>query len=112
MEVRWVVGIVLGCLILGAISLFLFFPKEDVERAKELCIKICEKSRNVLDLSNGPCLSDNNPEWNIEDWVCDVAHWPRESVDNRPENQCSAYRHGLAHHFVEVTPECEFIRAV
>ena len=61
------------------------------------------------DLSNGPCLL--NPVENHSDWVCDVAHSPRETVDNLPENQCSAFREGRSHHFVEVTPECQFIKA-
>ena len=61
---------------------------------------------------NGPCLSDNNSEWNIADWVCDVAHSPRQDVDNLPENQCQAFRNSQAHHFVEVDSSCNFIRAV
>ncbi|MEM5871409.1 MAG: hypothetical protein QW051_00890 [Candidatus Aenigmatarchaeota archaeon] len=83
-------------------------PKEEL--AREKCIELCLKANR--DLSNGPCLSDDNIEWNIEDWVCDVAHSPRESVDNQPENQCKAYREGKAHHFVEVNPECKFIKAI
>ncbi len=82
------------------------------ERAKMKCIELCEKYRDVIDLTNGPCLSDNNLDWEVEDWVCDVAHSPRTEVDNLPENQCIAYRRGDAHHFVEVDPNCKFIRAV
>jgi hypothetical protein len=44
--------------------------------------------------------------------VCDVAHSPRQEVDNNPHNQCQSYLIGQAHHFVEVTPECRLIRAV
>ena len=62
--------------------------------------------------ANGPCLSDNNPDWNITDWVCDVAHSPRQPVDDLSENQCQAFRNGQAHHFVEVDPSCNFIRAI
>lgn len=75
-----------------------------------LCIQICTAS--TQDLSNGTCLSDNNTDWNIDDWVCDVAHSPRQDVDNLPENQCQEYREGKAHHFVEVDPNCNLIRAV
>ena len=79
------------------------------DEAKAKCISLCEQAN--FDLSNGPCLSDDNPEWDVEDWVCDVAHWPREDVDNKPENQCKVYREGKAKHFVEVNPNCEFIRS-
>jgi len=82
------------------------------ERAKTKCIDLCEKYKGVMDYANGPCISDNNLDWDVEDWVCDVAHSPRENVDNLPENQCIAFRNGEAHHFVEVDPNCEFIKAV
>jgi len=83
----------------------------DKELAKNTCIGICQTISS--DLTNrSPCLSDNNPDWNITDWVCDVAHDPRLPVDNLPENQCSEFRQGKAHHFVEVDPDCRFIRTV
>lgn len=59
------------------------------------------------DLSAGPCLSNEL----AHDWVCDVAHSPRQDIDNLPENQCSAYREGRAHHFVEVDENCELIKS-
>ncbi len=59
------------------------------------------------DLSNGPCLSNKV----IDDWVVDVAHDPRQAVDDEPANQCSAYRSGEAHHFVELNTSGELIRA-
>jgi len=59
------------------------------------------------DLSNGPCISNNL----MPDWVADVAHDPRQEVDNFPENQCAAYREGNAHHFVELDPSGSLIRA-
>ena len=80
------------------------------EQASAACIAICESSQ--ADLSDGPCLSDDNPDWNIGDWVCDVAHDPRQPVDNLPQNQCREFREGRASHFVEVDPDCEFIKAV
>jgi len=58
------------------------------------------------DLSAGPCLSNSV----IPDWVADIAHNPRQAVDDQPENQCSAYRDGTAHHFVELDPEGNLIR--
>ncbi len=87
----------------------LFQPRA-VANIIETCQTICkgELSKNI-DLSNGPCLL--NPIPNYEDWVCDVSHWPREAVDGNETNQCSEYTK-TADHFVEVFPNCSFIRAV
>jgi hypothetical protein len=96
------------------IILIIFFPETVVLKprinATDVCISKCKSELTLgKDLSNGPCLLDPIPL--AEDWVCDVAHWPREKVDDLPENQCSTYREGKATNFVEVTPKCEFIRA-
>jgi len=66
-----------------------------------------------LDLTNGPCLANElhgNPDYPLTMWVLDIAHYPREEVDNQPENQCEAYREGRAENFVEFSPEGELIR--
>jgi len=79
----------------------------------QMCLNSCNNTRNAGDfpaLELGPCLLDPIP---IEpDWVCDVAHSPRQEIDNNPHNQCQSYLRGEAHHFVEVSPECRLIRAV
>ena len=73
----------------------------------EACVALCEEKLAAgVNLSNGSCLSNNI----IPNWVCDVAHSPRTSSDNNPANQCLEYGRS-ANHFVEVTPECELIRA-
>jgi len=95
-----------------AIIAFFLHKNNDVINA---CIKICEELKSAgIDLSRGPCLSDNNEKWNFKDWVCDVAHFPRKDVDNLVENQCKewwdAYYSGKRKRFVEVDPECNFIR--
>jgi hypothetical protein len=59
-----------------------------------------------VDMARGPCLGVV-----ADDWVADVAHDPREDVDDEPENQCAAYREGRAHHFVELDPDGELIRS-
>lgn len=59
-----------------------------------------------VDFAAGPCLGVV-----AEGWVADVAHDPRRAVDDRPENQCEAYRSGEADHFVELDPDGELIRA-
>jgi hypothetical protein len=67
-----------------------------------------EKKAQGLDMSNGPCLAEEI----IPDWCVDVAHSPREEVDNLPQNQCQSWRAGRVHHFVELDPDGNVIRAV
>jgi hypothetical protein len=59
-----------------------------------------------VDMARGPCLGLIKPGW-----VADVAHDPRQDVDDQPENQCAAYREGEADHFVELDPGGRFIRS-
>jgi hypothetical protein len=61
------------------------------------------------DLSSGPCLSQSLP--GISDWAVDIAHDPRQPVDDRPANQCQSVRDGETDHFVELTPAGQLIRA-
>jgi hypothetical protein len=75
------------------------------ELAEEKCISLCKQT---TDLSKGPCLSNEI----APDWVCDVAHYPRQAVDNLPANQCEGFRNGSAHHFVEVDTSCNTINLV
>ncbi|MCD6227842.1 hypothetical protein J7J90_05110 [Candidatus Micrarchaeota archaeon] len=78
-----------------------------VQIAISECVSYCNHAKsNGTVLSDGPCLSENY----VNDWVCDVAHSPRQPVDNLPENQCPAFRQGKAHHFVEVDEDCNVIR--
>ena len=83
---------------------------EAADRAKTECINLCLEAKlgrgTILELDKSPCLSNEV----IEDWVCDVAHDPRQDIDNMPENQCSAFREGKAHHFVELDENCEVIK--
>lgn len=84
-------------------------PSASATDAKTACIQLCqEKLEEDVDLNDGPCLSDEI----APDWVCDVAHNPRQAVDNDPANQCPAYIEGATHYFVEVDPECDFINPV
>ncbi len=62
-----------------------------------------------LDLSVGPCLAETVP--GLSDWVVDIAHDPRQAVDDQPQNQCRRFRDGDAHHFVELSPAGRLIRA-
>jgi catechol 2,3-dioxygenase-like lactoylglutathione lyase family enzyme len=65
-----------------------------------------EAAAEGRDFADGPCLGVVHPNW-----VADVAHDPRQDVDDRPENQCEAYRSGEAEHFVELDPDGNLIRA-
>jgi hypothetical protein len=62
------------------------------------------KARGV-EMGRGPCLGVVSPGW-----VADVAHDPREPVDDEPANQCEAFRSGRAKHFVELDPDGKLIR--
>ncbi|MBU1131024.1 hypothetical protein KJ840_02730 [Patescibacteria group bacterium] len=66
-----------------------------------------------VDLSAGPCLANDlhgNPDYSETMWVLDIAHYPREEVDDLPENQCSAYREGRARNFIEFNTEGQLIK--
>ena len=67
-----------------------------------------QKQAEGMDFSNGPCLAEEI----VSDWCVDVAHNPRQPVDNRPENQCRSFREGRVHHFVELDLDGNLIRAV
>jgi catechol 2,3-dioxygenase-like lactoylglutathione lyase family enzyme len=62
-----------------------------------------------VELVSGPCIAD--PLEALPDWVVDVAHEPRQRVDDDPANQCASYRSGDASHFVELDPDGNLIRA-
>lgn len=57
--------------------------------------------------SDGPCLS----EAVIPGWAVDIAHSPREAIDDLSQNQCQSFRDGKVKHFVELDPEGNLIRA-
>jgi hypothetical protein len=65
--------------------------------------------RDGADLSVGPCISESLPA--LPDWVVDIAHDPRQSIDDAPENQCQRYRDGEAEHFVELGEDGTLIKA-
>jgi hypothetical protein len=81
--------------------------------ADDACVAACKAAlAGKRDLANGPCLSDDKPGGVIApSFVCDVAHAPRQKIDDEPANQCATYRSGKASHFVEVDPTCTLIRS-
>lgn len=74
-----------------------------VNQAKSLFL---EKKNAGLDLSNGPCLTNDL----IPGWVADIVHNPRIGADNQAENQCPAFLEGRASHFVELDLDGNLIR--
>lgn len=82
-------------------------PKSEAETAVNQA-KYLFSQKKLLgeDFSNGPCLSNAL----LPGWVLDIAHTPRENLDDLPENQCPAYLQGSATHFVELDLEGNLIR--
>lgn len=98
------ITVLLGCVSPGTTP--------QLENPESACVALCSSALQLgVDLSDGPCLSTNNPDWEIGGWVCDVAHSPRTEADNLPENQCPEYGE-TATKFVEVSPECTLLRSV
>lgn len=64
-----------------------------------------QKKQQGVDFKNGPCLGEVAP-----DWVLDIAHKPRTSIDEKPENQCPQLKNGTAHHYIELDPDGKLIR--
>jgi hypothetical protein len=65
-----------------------------------------QKKQQGWDFSTGPCLSDNLASL----YVVDIAHDPRQAIDDLPENQCPAFINGLIKNFIELDPEGQLIR--
>ena len=81
---------------------------EERDRAIEAAQQVYTQERvRGTDVSNGPCIAEEV----IDDWSVDIAHDPRQDVDDQPENQCQFYRDGKTHHFVELDPDGKLIRA-
>jgi len=59
--------------------------------------------------ASGPCIAD--PLGSMPNWAVDVAHDPRQDVDDDSANQCASYRSGQADHFVELDPAGTLVRA-
>lgn len=78
--------------------------QEAIREAQTLYHKA--KARGVS-FANGPCISNGK---DIGGWVVDIAHRPRQPVDDLPQNQCSAFVDGKVDHFVELDPRGRLIR--
>lgn len=106
--------VVLGAFLIFTAAAVVFFVKlaqktaekivKDEALKNALNLYVARKQEGV-DFANGPCLGGIGP-----DWVLDIAHSPRQPVDNQPENQCADFRAGRAHHFVELDPDGKLIQ--
>lgn len=88
------------------------FPKAAPKSEKDSAINQAkllyrQDKENGRDFSNGPCLSDAL----MPGWVADIAHNPRQAIDDLAQNQCPAFVIGKAEHFVELDPDGNLIRA-
>lgn len=81
-----------------------------LQKAQEIYLTAKNQS---LDFSSGPCLSNTlhgNADYPETMWVLDIAHNPREAVDDLPANQCSAFREGHARNFIELDQNGQVIK--
>lgn len=108
-------SIVLSVIILTGIATLIFnrsdqetVPKSEIETAVNQAKFLYRQRKEMGEgFSNGPCLSNAL----MPDWVVDIVHKPRISVDDLSENQCPAYIEGKAQHFVELDLEGNLVRA-
>lgn len=82
-------------------------PKSEIDTAvRQAKLLYQERKAQDQDFSSGPCLSNAL----MPGWVLDIAHSPRLSVDDLPQNQCQSFRENRSLHFVELDPEGNLIR--
>lgn len=61
---------------------------------------------------NSQCLGLCHSDITNEDYAVDIVHVPRTEEDNKPENQCEAYRNGLIGKFIELDKDGNVVRVV
>lgn len=106
---------ILAAILVLLVLLYVSILSDSVPAAtaqKKACVDLCSTiSQRGETWYAGMCLAEAGQNGMAENWVCDVAHNPRQDVDNLKENQCATYGRA-GKHFVEVDTECRFIRAV
>lgn len=106
------VALALTAVILTALITYILnsggVKKSDIDIAVNQAKYLYEMEKGKgRDFSTGPCLSNAL----MPDWVADIAHSPRQTIDDLAANQCPAYLEGRARHFVELDLEGNLIRA-
>ena len=82
----------------------------DKQQAIDAAQRVYQQAKaKGTDFSHGPCIAEQLPD--LPDWSVDVAHNPRQSIDDQSANQCQDYRQGKTHHFVELDLDGNMIRA-
>jgi len=79
------------------------FEEDLVQQAQQI---YAQKKAKNMDFKNGPCLADSL----ASTWVVDIAHDPRQAIDDLPENQCPSFIAGKTQHFIELDPDGQLIR--
>ncbi|MCB9479279.1 MAG: hypothetical protein H6684_16235, partial [Deltaproteobacteria bacterium] len=125
MKFDWRMAAAMGAILILAMGAACSGDGDSVESRDELsgesdaideCIRICEvamvfddtESGDPLDLSSGPCLSEEI----IDDYACDIRHDPRTDEDDLETNQCDDFQDGVVPHQVEVDENCELLGVV
>ena len=104
---RTAITALLGCLLVAGAA-----NATQEKDARDQAVKICRTQKAVVppdQWNKGPCLSNSTET--LPDWVVDVAHVPRQAVDEQVTNQCSMYTDPKVKGFIEVDTECRVIRA-
>ena len=103
-----VLTVILIALLIPLLPTFIFSSakQERAEAIRKAQDVYQQKKTENISFDDSPCIAENL----MADWVADVAHNPRQDIDNQPENQCQSYRDGEAHHFVELDPDGNIIR--
>ncbi len=64
------------------------------------------KKKNQTNNLSSECLGT------VDGYAVDIAHEPRTTEDDKPENQCSDYRTGKVYHFIELDNTGRVIRII
>lgn len=95
--------LIVGTLLAGCSNTATANPNDEV--LKSAINLYLQKKQAGVDFKDGPCLGTIAP-----DWVLDIAHNPRQDIDDKPENTCADFATGKAHHFIELDPNGELIK--
>jgi hypothetical protein len=83
-------------------------PEEVLEQQEAInCASNLYKEKEAETLSfSSQCIGT------CEDYAIDIVHVPRNTEDNKLENQCSDFKEGRVSHFIELNKYGEIVRVV
>lgn len=82
----------------------------DKEKVTTEALKLYNQKKSEGMDFNSQCLG--TIEVDKEEYAVDIVHVPRTEEDNKPENQCKAYRSGEAKHFIELDKDGNIVRII